>query len=125
MALISGQLSAGGLMVFPVVSHSKFHKSMGTAAIASTLAPGVNWQLEEIRIHLSAVGVAGDFTATMNHKDGTAYDVVILTKDMTAVTDYVWHCERPMEFGSLTELDFAWANASSRTYGLEVIWKAI
>ena len=102
-----------------------FHRATGSSAIASTLAPGCAWQLEEIRIHLSAVGGAGDFTATLDHGTGTAYDILVYTIDLTALTDHIWHCERPMEFDALTEIDFAWANASGRTYGLEVIFKGI
>ena len=107
------------------MANTRFHRETGAVAIASTLAPGVAWQLESVRIHLSAAGGAGDFTATLDHGTGAAYDIVLLTKDMTTTTDYVWHTERPMEFDADTELDFAWANANTRTYGLEVIWKAI
>uniref|UniRef100_A0A6H1ZCT0 Uncharacterized protein n=1 Tax=viral metagenome TaxID=1070528 RepID=A0A6H1ZCT0_9ZZZZ len=107
------------------MSNTRTHKATGAIAIASTLAPGIQWQLEEIRVHLSAVGAAGDLTATLDHGAGTAYDLVILTQDMAAVTDFIWHCERPMEFGADDELDIAWANASTRTYGLEIVWKSI
>ena len=104
---------------------TRFHRATGGVAIASTLAPGIAWQLESIRVHLSAAGGAGDFTATLDHSVGAAYDLVIATQDMTTTTDYVWHTERPMEFDADTELDFAYANANTRTYGLEVIWKSI
>ena len=104
---------------------TRFHRATGAVAIASTLAPGVAWQLESIRVHLSAAGGAGDLTATLDHGAGAPYDVVILTQDMTALTDYVWNMERPMELGADDELDIAWANGSTRTYGLEIIWKAI
>jgi hypothetical protein len=104
---------------------TRFHRATGGVAIASTLAPGKAWQLESIRLHLSAAGGAGDFTATLDHGAGAAYDLVIATQDMTTTTDYVWHTERPMEFDADTELDFAYANANTRTYGLEVIWKSI
>ena len=104
---------------------TRFHRATGGVAIASTLAPGTAWQLESIRVHLSAVGGAGDLTATLDHGTHAVYDVVIATQDMTAVTDYVWHCERPMEFDADTELDIAYANANTRTYGLEIIWKSI
>ena len=99
-------------------------KATGAAAIASTLAPGTAWQLEGIKVHLSAAGGAGDLTATIDHGTGAEYDIVILRKDMTSVVDYVWKLERPMEFGEDDELDLAWANAGAKTYGLEVIWKA-
>lgn len=103
----------------------KFHRETGAVAIASTLAPSTDWQLESIRVHLSAAGGAGDLTATIDHGSNAVYDILLLTQDMTAVTDLVWHCERPMEFLAGDELDIAWANANTRTYGLEIVYKGI
>lgn len=104
---------------------ARFHRVTGAVAIASTLAPGIPWQLESIRIHLSAAGGAGDFTATLDHGVAAEYDLVVLTVDMTTVIDYLWTAERPVEFDAGVELDLAWANANTRTYGLEVLWKSI
>lgn len=104
---------------------TRTHRATGAAAIASTLAPGVAWQLEEIRVHLSAAGGAGDLTATINHGTAAAYDIVILTEDMTSVVDLVWQPTRPREFMPGDELDIAWANAGTKTYGLEVVFKGI
>jgi len=104
---------------------ARFHRATGAVAISSTLAPGVPWQLESISIHLSAAGGAGTLTATLDHGSGSTYDLLVMSKDMTAVIDYIWHCERPMEFDKNTELDFAWANAGGKTYGLEVTWKGL
>jgi hypothetical protein len=102
-----------------------FHRATGAAAIASTLAPGEYWRLEEIRVHLSAAGGAGNLTAKIDSGAGAAYDVVILTQDMAAVTDLVWTPDRPMDFTDTDELDIAWANASTRTYGLEIVYKVM
>lgn len=107
-----------------LASNARYHRATGSAAISSTLAPGVNWQLESVRIHLSAAGGAGDLTATLDHGSGAAYDIVILTQDMTTLTDYIWTPERPLEYDAATEIDFVWANANGRTYSLEVIWKS-
>jgi len=104
---------------------TRTHHSTGSAAIASTLAPGTAWQLESIRVHLSAAGGAGDLTATIDNGTGPVYDIVILTQDMTTVTDLIWAPERPMEFLPDDELDIAWANAGGKTYGLEIIFKGI
>lgn len=104
---------------------TRTHHATGAAAISSTLAPGVAWQLESIRVHLSAAGGAGDLTATINSTSGAVYDVVVLTQDMTSVTDLIWSPERPMEFLPDDELIIAWANAGTKTYGLEIIFKGI
>jgi len=119
-----GLIANGEYEPIITIGHAQYHRVTGAIAIASTLAPGVPWQLESIRIHLSAVGAAGDLTATLDHGADLVYDVVILTQDMTAVTDFIQHYERPMEFEANDELDIAWANASTRTYGLEIVWKA-
>ena len=100
-------------------------RATGAVAISTTLAPGVPWQLESIRVHLDAAGGAGDLTATINHGTAAVYDIVLLTQDMTAVTDLVWSPERPMEFLAGDELDIAWANAGTKTYGLEIVYKGI
>lgn len=94
----------------------------GSGAVSSTVAPGVAWRIDSVRIHLSAAGGAGDLTATIDAGAGSAYDVVILTQDMTSVTDFVWFPDRDLIFTSTDELDIAWANGSSRTYGLEVYY---
>ena len=104
---------------------TRTHRSTGALAIATTLAPGVAWQFESIRVHLSAAGGAGDLTATIDHGSNAVYDIVLLTQDMTSVVDLVWSPERPMEFLAGDELDIAWANANTRTYGLEIVYKGI
>lgn len=96
------------------------HRATGAAAIASTLAPGRAFQLVEVRVHLSAAGGAGNLTATVDANAGAAYDAVLITQDMTAVINLVWQPDYPLLFDSGDEIDFAWDNANTRTYGLEV-----
>jgi len=82
----------------------------------------VRFRLHEIRIHLSAAGAAGDLTATVDAAAGAAYDLQILKQDMTSVTDLVWQPDQIMQFEIGDEIDFAWANGSTRTYGLTIIY---
>jgi len=124
-AMLGKMTESGEFEVVPTTTKAKYFRATGAAAIASTLAPGVAWQLESIRIHLSAAGASGNLTATIDHSAGTVYDIVLLTQDMTSVVNLVWTPERPMEFQSGDELDIAWANAGTKTYGLEIIWKQI
>jgi len=100
----------------------RFSRATGAAAIAFTLAPNIGFSLKEIRIHLSAAGGAGDLTATINSAAGPAYDVVLINQDMTAVTDIILQPAQPHEFEAGDELLIAWANANTRTYGIEVVW---
>jgi hypothetical protein len=59
-------------------------------------------------------------TITINSGAGAAYDALLLSVDMTAVTDYVYQPTRPLVFEKGDTIDIAWANANGRTYGLEV-----
>lgn len=97
-------------------------RATGTGALALTIAPGYKWQLKEVRVHLSAPGGAGNLTATMDAGAGAAYDCVLLTQDMSTATDVHWQPTRPIVFSATDELDFAWANASGITFGIEVIY---
>jgi len=97
-------------------------RATGAGALALTIAPGKPWVLLEVRVHLSAAGGAGNLTATMDAGAGAAYDCVLLTQDMTSAVNVLWQPTRPHAFGSTDELDFAWANASERTFGIEVIY---
>lgn len=100
-------------------------RATGAVALASTLAPGRAFQISSIRIHLSAVGAAGDFTAKVDANAGSAYDLQILKQDMTAVTDFIFQPEIPLHFDAGDEIDFAWANAGGKTYGLEVKYQPL
>lgn len=103
-------------------------RATGAAAIATSVAPGVKWALREIRVHLSAAGGAvGDvnLTATINSGINAVYDTLVKTQDMTLVTDLEWQPDFPMIFDKDDVLDIAWANGSSRTYGLEVIYSKL
>jgi hypothetical protein len=103
----------------------RFHRATGAIAIASTLDPVQTFQLEEFRLHLSAAGGAGNLTITLDAIAGAAYDTVLFTQDMTSVVDLHWQPTRPINFSNGDKLVIAWANASTRTYGLEIIWSAI
>ena len=86
--------------------------------------PSGAWQLIEVRLHLSAVGGAAEnFTVTLDSSADAVYDVVLFTQAMAAITDLVWQPTRPIVLTHLAELDFAYANSNTRTYGLEVIWQ--
>ena len=108
-------------------------RATGAAAVAMVVAPGYQFQLEEIQIHLSAAGGAGNLTVTL---DGGAvaavYDTVLMTQDMTAVQNLVWVPARPLRFtytdgvpATSDHLDIAWANAGNIAYGITVLYSPI
>lgn len=98
------------------------HNATGAAAVSQTITFTDDVELKEFRIHLSAAGGAGNLTITLDSALGAAYDSVLLTQDMTAVTDYVWRPSPGPHFMKDDKIVIAWANAGTKTYGLEVIW---
>ena len=92
----------------------------GAAAIATTVAPSGAWRLDLVKVHLSGAGGAGDLTITMDAIAGAAYDVVVLSQDMTAVTDLVWMPDNELIMTADDEIDIAWANAGGKTNGIEI-----
>jgi len=103
----------------------RFDRATGSGAISHTLTPTLGFQLEEIRIHLSDVGTAGDLTVTLDALAGAAYDTILLTQDMSSVKDLAWQPTRPHSFVKGDAIKVAWANGSSRTYGMEIVWSAL
>ena len=103
----------------------KVHRATGNGAIASTLAPGRQIELVCVKLHLSAAGgAAEDFTVTIDSATDAVYDVVLFSQDMNAVADVVWVPERPIPIMK-DEIDFAYNNGNTRTYGLEVNYRTI
>jgi hypothetical protein len=96
------------------------HRKTANIAINESIDPGKAGQLHELKIHLSAAGGAGNLTVTLDANAGAEYDTVLLTQDMTSVTDLLWQPDQPVYFDKGDKIVVAWANANSRTYGLEV-----
>ena len=109
-----------------VISKLLWHRVTGAAAIASTLAPTFNFVLVCIKLHMSATGGAvEDFTVAVDSNAGAAYDVILLTQGMNAVADIYWPTSTGpgtlwLPFVAGDEIDFAYVNTNTRTYGLEV-----
>lgn len=99
-------------------------RATGAAALAMTLAPGVPFKIVGVRLHLSAAGGASEnFTMTLDSGQAAAYDTVLLSQDMNTATDVVDNTEHFFEADD--EVDFAYANTNTRTYGLEVFWREV
>lgn len=100
----------------------KTSTATGNGDISKSVSSEIAWQLEQVTLHLSAAGGANNLTATINKGAGAAYDTVLVTQDMTLVTDFVYVPDKPILMQSGDTLDIAWTNGSSRTYGLEVTY---
>ena len=100
----------------------------GAAAIAASLSIPTQgteiFELISLELALSAAGAAANLTVTLNSGLGANYDTIYLTQDMTSVNDLVQLYE-PGEvvFSNLDSIDVAWANGSTRTYGLVIKYR--
>lgn len=100
-------------------------RATGAAGLAETLAPSVPFQLLEIRVHLgSASATSENLTITMDAKAGAAYDTVLYSVDMDTVADLVVTFEHRY-FSNADEIDIAWTNTNTETYGLEIVYKTL
>jgi hypothetical protein len=99
--------------------------STGAAAISYTFAPGKKISFEELRLNLSAASAtAENFVITLKSHKGTAYDVVLYSRDMNTVQDLVYIPERVHQLEDGDSLLFEWTNTNTRTYGMEIVYKA-
>jgi len=106
--------------------NKRVQRATGAAAVDVTLSPGIAFQVEEIRIHLSAVGGAAENLVVASDSGVlAAYDTTFLTQDMAAVQDIVWQPTRPLLFSANDEIDITYANTNTRTYGLEIYWTPV
>ena len=97
-------------------------------ALDEDFAPGVAWQLEGIRMHLSAGGAAADLVVWQKMAASTVageYDAVLTSVDMTGVSNVFWQPARPIPFGSDDVLTVEYTNGGGAVIGLEVWVSAI
>jgi hypothetical protein len=96
----------------------------GSGNINETINPSGEWQLEDIRLHLSAV-VADNLTVQVDAGDGAAYDQVLLVEDCSTLTDVLWQPPRPLTFETDDNLVITLTNIGAATYGLVVVYSLI
>ncbi|MBM3496742.1 MAG: hypothetical protein FJX72_20840 [Armatimonadetes bacterium] len=103
----------------------RFYKGTGAMAVLiddlTQLGPG-DVRLHEVRLHLNGVGGAGNFTIKVDSAEGAEYDSVLNTQDMTAVADELYAPDNPPWIRAKDGILCEWANAGSKTWGLEVIY---
>lgn len=102
-----------------------FRETAENGAIDAELEPGIAAQIEELFLHLDQAGGADNLTVTrVSGAADDVYDTIILTEDMSAVTDLHWQPDRPINLAKGDSLKVEWDNSSDRTYGLEIVWSA-
>jgi len=104
-----------------------FRRFTGAAAIAATLAPKTPFFDLVVGLHLSAVPTTAtqNLTINVNAGMGSAYDRNILTLATVtnAVVDLLVRSEG--KFAGDDEIDVAWANTDTKTYGLTMSCRTV
>ena len=86
------------------------------------------WALLDVKLHLSAAGSTGSLQVKIDSGTAAAYDTLLLSESLTAVTDIYWQPTRPIEFSASDEVDITWESSpgsSAITYGLEATYKTL
>ena len=102
----------------------------GAAAIAASLAPGEPFQLLGFELHLNAAPTTSQsFTVKKDAGAGAdVYDTLLYSRDLSSgsVTDLVYYFDTPVKcYHKDDEIDFAWTNTDTKTYGLTIYWRKL
>lgn len=104
----------------------KTKRDSGAAAIAITVSPGEPWELEKIKVHLSAAGAAGNLTVTEDSAHGSAYDTVLFSQAMVGETDVSYAWSPTEKFTNKNDkVVIAYTNTGTVTWGVKVTYKAL
>ena len=103
----------------------------GTASpFSGTLSSDRTLEVHQIQVKLSAAEVAAsNFTLTTDEEgDGTvsaAYDTEIYSKDLNAFQNFTQTFNPPLRLIVGDVLNVAYANSSTRTYGITILHKEL
>ena len=102
-------------------------RATGAAAITTSLTVINPSELVCVKLHLSAAGGAAENFTITNDTTHVAdvYDTVYFSQDMNTVTDILWVPDQPIPLNPGDVLDFAYNNANTRTYGLEIVHRRV
>jgi hypothetical protein len=112
--------STPGNLIGPITVVS----ATGAAAIAATTASTKRFRLICVTCHLDAGPTTSEFiTVTLDALDGTAYDTVLKSVDLSlvAATDFVYIPDGDTIYEAGDEIVVAYANTDTGTYGLRIV----
>lgn len=96
----------------------------GAAAISlSTDALTNAAKLNSVLLKMSTAPTTSQaFTITYNSKSGSAYDVVLLTNDLSveSVTSLFWQPDQDLWLAPGDSIDLAYTNTDTKTYGATI-----
>ncbi len=95
--------------------------------IDHNIEPGVPWQLESVRVHLSAGGSDNDLTITVDAgaSAATEYNLLLASQNMNGVTDYLYQPQRPIPLNPDDGITIGYLNGNTRTIGIETYYSGI
>ena len=108
------------------------YKGTGSGALAQVLNIGKSFEIVEIRLHLGSAATQEDFEVSIDSHDGSAYDVNLLSVDMSedadgvagVVTDVVWRPDNPVLINRDDKVNITWTNTDAATWGLKALVRA-
>jgi len=98
----------------------------GATALTTALTPKTPFKLLSVLLHLSAAATQQNFTVTCDAgRVASVYDTLLVSQAMSGLTDVVRTWEGGLEFKEDDEIDCAWTNTDTRTYGLTVTYQTV
>lgn len=104
----------------------------GAAAIAASDTVPSDWpslyKLVSVTLSLNVAPTTSEnYTITLNANAGAAYDVLLYSLDLSAVsvTDLVWFPDAPLLLEAGDAIDVAYANTDTKTYGVQITMEAV
>jgi hypothetical protein len=99
--------------------------STGAGALATALSPKTPFRLLSVLLHLDAAATQDTFTLAVDAGRGVAYDTLLYSKAMVGVQVVVVPCGEGYDFLQDDEIDGAFANNDTKTYGLTYVYQTV
>jgi hypothetical protein len=104
-------------------SDRTFLFASGSAALAETVVLNTPFDFIGFELHCSGAGTTDDLAVTVDAAAGSAWDTVLYDESMNGRTNVFrnWPLNETPMLVRGDELDFAWDNSGSLTWGLKVV----
>lgn len=96
----------------------------GAGAISKSYAPAAAFWLHSVTLHFDVAPTTSEnFTITLNANDGSAYDTVLRSVDLSAAStvDLLYQPDSPLLCESGDAIDVAYTNTDMGTFGLRIV----
>jgi len=102
----------------------------GTAAIgfSGTVPVGDHYRLVSVSCNFAAAPTTSEnYTITLDANAGAIYDLLLYSLDVSAgaTTDILWQPDEEIILEGGDQVDVAYTNTDTRTYGVQITFKAV